>query len=210
MKTIIFYGFLLLGFTATFAQEDTELQTISIKIENFISYIAAQENTALERRIFLALEIGENGLEAEERFYIEQGIKLLSKKVTENSLIAIGTYGAKGQLIMPYTQIIDIKDVTSLIQTIQLDRTPGQTDGLDLAFQTAALQLKEGIDNDVIILRNDHVKSTNYAIAAVQAEPKLDKKPKEKAAAVNHTKLGGALALTALTILPDILEIIKN
>lgn len=207
MKTIIFYGFLLLGYTATSAQNDKEVQTISIKIENFISYIAAQEAAPSEQRIFLAIETGPTGLEAEERFYIEQGIKLLSKRITQTSLIAIGSYGSQGQLIVPYTAISDIKDFSDLVHKIQLDTSLEPSDGIDIAFQNASLQFKEGIDNVVMILRNNHVKNSTPTLAAAVTKKEVRE---EKKAAVSPTKLGGALALTALTILPDVLEIIKN
>jgi len=209
MKTIIFYSLLFLTIATTFAQKETEIHTKSIKIENFISYAAAQDNSPAERRIYLALEIGIDGLEAEERFYIEQGIKLLSKRVTENSLLAIGTYGSNSSIILPYSALSTIQDISSLIANAHKATNQSVSDGIDLAYETADLQAKEGIDNTVLILRNNNTK-TALATTTLETSTPAPGKPREQVTSGNQTKIGGAIALTALTILPEILEIIKN
>ena len=209
MKTIIFYSLLILTITTTIAQNEIEIHTKSLKIENFIDYVAAQEITPTERRIYLALEIGPNGLQAEERFYIEQGIKLLSKRVTENSLIAIGTYGSNSTIILPYSALNTIQDISSLIANAHKTTIQSVRDGIDLAYETADLQAKEGIDNTVLILRNNNTK-TALVTTKVETSTQAEENPREQVITGNQTKIGGAIALTALTILPDILEIIKN
>jgi len=209
MKTIIFYSLLILTITTTIAQNEIEIHTKSLKIENFIDYVAAQEITPTERRIYLALEIGPNGLQAEERFYIEQGIKLLSKRVTENSLIAIGTYGSNSTIILPYSALNTIKDISSLIANAHKTKNQSVSDGIDLAYETADLQAKEGIDNTVLILRNNNTK-TALVTTKIETSTQAEEKPREQVTTGNQTKIGGAIALTALTILPEILEIIKN
>ena len=203
MKTFLFYTLVILTVTTTFAQNHAEIHTKSLKIENFIDYVAAQAINPIEQRIYIALEIGPNGLQAEERFYIEQGIKLLSKRVTENSLIAIGTYGSKSTIILPYSTL------NAIIAHAHKTSNPGATDGIDLAYETAELQIKEGVKNIVLILRNN---STQAALGTTTSPsnataPQI---PLEQVTKGKQAKIGGAIALTALTILPDILEIIKN
>jgi hypothetical protein len=209
MKTFLFYTLVILTVTTTFAQNHAEIHTKSLKIENFIDYVAAQAINPIEQRIYIALEIGPNGLQAEERFYIEQGIKLLSKRVTENSLIAIGTYGSKSTIILPYSTLNAIKDISTIIAHAHKTSNPGATDGIDLAYETAELQIKEGVKNIVLILRNN---STQAALGTTTSPsnataPQI---PLEQVTKGKQAKIGGAIALTALTILPDILEIIKN
>jgi hypothetical protein len=204
MKTFLFYTLVILTVTTTFAQNHAEIHTKSLKIENFIDYVAAQAINPIEQRIYIALEIGPNGLQAEERFYIEQGIKLLSKRVTENSLIAIGTYGSKSTIILPYSTLN-----ATIIAHAHKTSNPGATDGIDLAYETAELQIKEGVKNIVLILRNN---STQAALGTTTSPsnataPQI---PLEQVTKGKQAKIGGAIALTALTILPDILEIIKN
>lgn len=214
MKTILMYGLLLVGCITAFAQENTELLTKSIKIENFISYIASQEIQETEQRVYIAIETGASGLQAEERFYLEQGIKLLSARLAENSLIAIGTYGSLGQVILPYTEISDLKNISNLLVNAHVsNKTSLDDDGIDLAYETAALQQKEDAINTVLIVRNSMINAapiakTNALVAPTQEQQVV--KQREQAQATNHNKLGGAIALTALTILPDLLEIIKN
>ena len=203
MKTIIFYSLLILTITTAVAQGEIEIQTKSIKIENFISYVANQEKAPTEKRIFLALEIGPNGLQAEERFYIEQGIALLSKRVTENGLLAIGTYGSNSDVILQYTAISALKDISTLITNTHKKTKSSQDDGIDLAYKNAEIHAKEGIENSVWILRNDNVTAASYALTPGESQTD-EEKPKEPAKASNHTKIGGAIALTALTILPDL------
>lgn len=212
MKTILMYGLLLVGCTTAFAQE-TELLTKSIKIENFISFIANQDITETEERIYIAIETGAAGLQAEERFYIQQGIKLLSTRLPENSLIAIGTYGALGQVILPYTEVSDVKDVSSIIASAHQTKSTSLDDGIDLAYDTAALQLHEDAINTVLLLRNSNANTAAVLTTSATQLPVQEQQvtpQRKQAEAANHNKLGGAIALTALTILPDLLEIIKN
>lgn len=213
MKTILMYGLLLVGCTTAFAQENTELLTKSIKIENFISYIASQEIQETEQRVYIAIETGSAGLQAEERFYLEQGIKLLSARLAENSLIAIGTYGSLGKVILPYTEISDLKNISNLLVNAHLSNKTSLDDGIDLAYETAALQQKEDAINTVLILRNSNINAPSISKTEEVVIPSQEKqvvKQREQAQATKHNKLGGAIALTALTILPDLLEIIKN
>ena len=138
-----------------------------------------------------------------------QGIKLLSKRVSKNSLIAVGFYGAQNKLISPHIPIDDFKDIVTTLNASKTSPEPKeQIDGINIAFNMATLEFKDGIKNTVIILRSNQVKhsalenTTSYT-------PEISEK-KEKTKAINHTKLGGAIALTAITILPDVLEIIKD
>ncbi len=210
MKTFFFYSLMLLGLATAYAQNDTEIHTKSIKIEDFISYIASLENTPREQRIYIALGVGPKGLNGENRFFLEQGIILLSKRLTKESLIAIGLYGSQGRVLMPYTLIQEIDNLSSYIKAIEINKPSPNVDGINLAFETAKFHGKEGIDNSVFLILNNN--STTDIVENTTGVKTTDVhvKEKEKTTASNHTKLGGAIALTALTILPDVLEIIKN
>ena len=213
MKTIIFTSLLILSITTALAQGEIEIQTKSIKIENFISYIAGQEIKETEQRLYFAIEMDTAGIQPEVRFYLEQGIKLLAARLSENSRIAIGTYGSLGQVILPYTEISNLNNISNLITNAHIATSTSLDDGIDLAYKTAALQQKEDVINTVFLLRNSHAKEAIIAQTveiAVTPQEKKVKNQREQAKAATHSKLGGAIALTALTILPDLLEIIKD
>ncbi len=209
MKTILFYAFLLAGSTITFSQNDQDVQTKTIKIEDFITYSAGLESSEIDHKLYLAVEIGSTGFEAEQRFYLEQGIKLLSKRLPETSFIAIGTYGNYGTIIQPYVQLDQLSNLSNSI--LQAQNNQEQLDGIDLAFQMASSHYQEEANNTVLIIRNNITSTTTLAskkttnLKALKAQETT-----EKVSTNTNPKLGGAIALTALSILPEVLDIIKD
>lgn len=208
MKTILFYAFLLAGSTITFSQNDQDVQTQTIKLEDFIAYSAGLETSEIDHKLYLAVEVGINGFEAEQRFYLEQGIKLLSKRLPKTSSIAIGTYGDYGTILQPYTQLDQISNLSNSI--LQSQNTQEQLDGIDLAFQMASSNYLEEVKNSVLIIRNNLTSKTLASKNKPISKALKPQEVKEKTTTHTNQKLGGALALTALSILPEVLDIIKD
>jgi len=210
MKTYIFYTLLTLGIVNALGQNDPEVHTKTIKIDDFITYVASQEPSETDQKLYLAVETGVNGFDAQQRFHLEQGIKLLSKRLPENSSIALGTYGANGRLIAPYTKTSQLTDVYNRIPQSVNEKTKAQLDGIDLAFQMASTQFQEDANNMVIIIRNNQTAITKIGSTTPSTKAQNLQETKEKPAAATNQKLGGAIALTALSILPEVLDIIKD
>jgi hypothetical protein len=84
-----------------------------------------------------------------------------------------------------------------------------EQDGSDIAYQFAKGDEVEGSDNKVIMLRNDQVEANVVATTSIQ-EKKNKKTREARLEAGKSYKLGGAIAITALSILPEILEVIKD
>ena len=208
MKTILFYAFLLAGSTITFSQNDQDVQTQTIKLEDFITYSAAYEASEIDHKLYLAVEVGVNGFEAEQRFYLEQGIKLLSKRLPETSFLAIGTYGGYGTILQPYTPLDQLSNMSNSI--LQSQNNQEQLDGIDLAFQMAFSQYQEGANNTVLIIRNNITSTTLVYKGETNSKALNKQETKEKTTTHTNQKLGGAIALTALSILPEVLDIIKD
>ncbi|MFT5752046.1 MAG: hypothetical protein ACI86L_001557, partial [Dokdonia sp.] len=99
--------------------------------------------------------------------------------------------------------------LASMTQLYAMEMTDNQSDGIDLAYQYANENFEVDYDNKVLILRND----SSAAHKKIAKSSRSKKQKDVSAEAVNiapKTKLGGAIALTALSILPEILDIIKN
>lgn len=208
MKTILFYVFLLAGSTICFSQGDQNVQTQTIKLEDFITYSAGLETSEIDHKLYLAIEVGANGFEAQQRFYLEQGIKLLSRRLPETSFIAIGTYGGYGAILKPYTQLNQISNLNNSI--LQSQNSQEKLDGIDLAFQMASSHYLEGANNTVLIIRNNLTSTTKVSKNKTTSKAHNTKETKEKTITPKNQKLGGAIALTALSILPEVLDIIKD
>lgn len=210
MKTVIFYGLLIIGITSSFAQSAQKVNTQTIKIEEFISHTVEDQAYDSPQILYLLAEVGPNGFNASEIFHIQQGLKLLSKRLPENSLVALGTYGSNAKLVAPFTKSDQLEDISKVLSQDSLFSDKVLIDGIDLAFQTTSKYPDATLQKTVLILRNNKTIEEISNVAETASKPTASPKNAEKLNIASKQKLGGAIALTALSILPEVLDIIKD
>lgn len=212
MKTAVLIITVL--FQTLLLEAQNKVVTETTTIENFISFTSEYPINEKEQHIYIALQLPRNSLTQENLFQLEYGLNLLGKKLTQESSISLGTYGSYGSILLPKTRIEDLEDAN--IKNLILSKLPTLTqsqDGINLAYTQANITNESGIETTVLLLRNatnhtNQKNSSNTTVPAVVATS--TEQPKEPVKAVSNPKIGGAIALTALTILPEILEIIKD
>lgn len=202
---------LFLSLQLGYAQDNTqEVATTMLTVESLITYAADRFPTEEPQQLYVLIETGEGGVSTDARFFIEHGMRLLLKRLAPTDLVAIGTYGYDNQVILDFTEASNSEDILSIMTKLYtMEAVDDESDGIDLAFQLANENYEEDYENRVLILR-DNSNATKGKIANSKKLRNQEAASKEASSISPNTKLGGAIALTALSILPEILDIIKN
>ncbi|WP_299766040.1 hypothetical protein [uncultured Dokdonia sp.] len=210
MKRYMIYALLLLIGIQVNAQED--IATTVIKLKDLITHAADAYPNEEPQQIYLLIETGASGISSDHRFYLEQGIQLLLKRLQPEDKIAIGTYGGNNTTIVSYTEASNSDHILKELQKIYTITNQDEgKDGIDMAYQFAKNYYVEDTENKVIMMRNDQVASQSIAADSKNDKEKKHKKTRaERKEAGQSYKLGGAIAITALSILPEVLEVIKD
>lgn len=210
MKTyIISIIFVLMTIQLT-AQEDVSITVI--KLKDLITHAADSYPNEEPQQIYLLIETNASGVSSDYRFFLEQGMQLLLKRLQPKDKIAIGTYGGNTRTIVSYTEASNASHILTELQKIYTisDHDTGK-DGIDMAYQFAKHYYVDASENKVIIMRNDQVTGNTIAVNGKEEEKINTKKTSEELKEAGRPfKLGGAIAITALSILPEVLEIIKD
>lgn len=211
MKLAKITSMLLLCLQVGYAQDNTqEIGTTMLTLETLITHAADKFPTDKAQKMYVLVETDAEGVSTDARFFLEQGVRLLLKRLQPTDQIAIGTYGSDNQTILDFTEVSNTKTIFSgMKQLYAVEIIDNDGDGIDLAYQYARENYEVDFVNKVIMLRNDST-SSHRSIAKSRSSKKSAKSPKEQITASTKTKLGGAIALTALSILPEILDVIKN
>tara|TARA_R110001632_G_scaffold147436_3_gene264496 strand:- start:481 stop:1116 length:636 start_codon:yes stop_codon:yes gene_type:complete len=202
---------LFLSLQLGYAQNNTqEVATTMLTVESLITYAADRFPAEEPQQLYVLIETQAGGVSTDARFFIDHGMRLLLKRLAPTDLIAIGTYGYDNQMILDFTEASNSEDILStMTQLYTMEAVNDESDGIDLAYQFANENYEEDYENRVLILR-DNSNATNGKVANSKKLRKQEAASKEASSISPNTKLGGAIALTALSILPEILDIIKN
>lgn len=228
----------LLLWIGLYSTAQTEkIETNLVNAVDLITYAADYETDGEAQKVYLLVETSATGVAEESRFYIEQAVQLLFKRLEERDKIAIGTYGVVSGVVLPYTQVIDEKAINNGITALLSGGfTPVSRDGIAIAYELASQEADLESTHRIIMVKGSAeyqetaVSSTSLnayvSIPATTPESKggtavitpktkaeerqEQREQRKQAKAAQHKNLGGAIALTALTILPEILEVIKD
>ena len=210
------------------AQEETEITTTVLKAENLITYAADNYPQQNAQQIYLLVETGVSGISQESKFFVEKGVELLLKRLKTGDEIAIGTYGSTNGILIPYTDVTKEELITQQVQALLKSTFNSQNgDGMDIAYNLAESNQTATKESTVLMLRDTGLSTvsappsaTNSFVATenlsgidtinTPATRKELRAQRKQAKAAEQTTIGGAIALTALTILPEILDIIKD
>lgn len=229
---------LLLLWIGLYSTAQTEkIETNLVNAVDLITYAADYETDGEAQKVYLLVETSVTGVAKESRFYIEQAVQLLLKRLEEGDEMAIGTYGAVSGVVLPYTQVTDEKAINNGITALLSGGfTPVNRDGIAIAYELASQQADLENTHRIIMVKGSAeypdtaAKSTSFnayvtipattpeskgETAAITPKTKAEERQEQReqrkqAKAAQHKNLGGAIALTALTILPEILEVIKD
>ena len=233
MKNIFTLALMLIALQLK-AQNESEIQSTVIKAEHLITYAAENFPSENPQQLYVLVETGESGISIENKFYIEQGLRLLIKRLDDGDKVAIGTYGAISANILPFTEVSKIVVLQESIDSLFTGNfVESNASGIAIAYDMIEAHHDDEQASSVIMIRGAGIKNREEARALTasntpqkdqnsiaslykeaQVSPrdqrKLEREQRKQSRAADHKNLGGAIALTALTMLPEILDIIKD
>lgn len=236
MKNVWTMVLFVIGLQMT-AQTENDIQTTVLKAEHLITFAADNFPSEEPQQVYLLIETGKAGIATDDRFYIEQGLKLLLKRLDQEDKIAIGTYGAVNAAVLPFTEVSDKIIIDSGIANLFKGNFKQEPkDGIAMAYDLTEQNYNEEMTSNVLMLRGTGQKivaekstelvsayqqvslsqkdpvavATKKGAVSEKEEKKEERAQRKQARAAEHKSLGGAIALTALTLLPEILDVIKD
>ncbi len=211
----------------TINAQTSEIKTTILKAEDLITHAAENDPSETTNTTFLLVETGAAGIKKDDIFYLKKGLQLFLKRSNEENSIAIGVYGAANAIILNVTPISEVESINLALDNLIKGTFPiSGNDGIELAYDLIQHLKDDDIENTMIIVRgtakiitdisekNAYTSNNRGNASVLPSDKKITKKEKralrKENKAVQHSSVGGAIALTALTILPELLEVIKD
>ena len=196
--TLIFVAFVI---PSSIAQEKN-IETHSVSIENIIPFIVDNygikgNGEQVAKNLTFLIQMPETELDGESKIILKQAFKLLSSRLAENDNISIVTYSGFNGIALKQTSPKDLKKILFVINDFKSSVKEFHNDGIELAYNYTQDNFDEDAINTVVMIRNPNVLLGNSAYNnASLVEP-----PKKK---------NNAVLITAMSLLPELLAIIKN
>jgi len=216
MKNLLTLCVTLLSLTCLTAQNSIETQ--SITLDNLITFIANYFPKGLEineasinannqeatktKQISFILETTINNYATEDKIMLQQAFKFLSSRLTKNDKLSIFVYAGQNGLLLDRVLATETKKILSVLSNVKSSIKTKHTDGIAMAYKQAQEHDMETAENIVIMVRNPNAAKAKTEIPELK-EATAEKKIKEK-------KGNNLVLLTAITLLPEIISIIKN
>jgi secreted protein with Ig-like and vWFA domain len=202
MKAVIIL-ILALFVNATSSAQEKNIETQSVSIENLITFIVENYDTATEdevqelKNISFLLQVSNVNQSVEAAVILKQAFKLLSKRLNEDDRISIITYSGINGVALGQTSPKELKKLLYTIDNLGSSVKEFHEDGIELAYEYTKENFIEESINSVVMIRNPNISrevSSNLVTQTTEA-------PKKKS---------NAVLLTAITLLPEIIAVIKN
>jgi len=203
MKTLITIILSAFVITTSISQEKN-IETKSVEIDNLISfvvqnYFAPKVNSELEmQNITFLIQVPETDLSIENQVVLKQAFKLLSTRLTENDFISIVTYSGFNGIALKQTAPNDLKKILYPLNNLKSSVKEFHKDGIELAYNYAKNNFKDKAINTVVMVRNPNIINGNNTSSNT-----ITTKPIKK-------KNSGVVLITALSLLPELIAVIKN
>ncbi len=201
MKSLITLIFVAFTIAPSIAQVKN-IETYSVSIENLIPFIV--DNYALNhdddsviKNLTFLIQVSDTDLDVESEIILKQAFKLLSRRLTENDNISIVTYSGFNGIALKQTSPKDLKKILFTINDFKSNVKEFHKDGIELSYSYTNENFIEEAINSVIMIRNP-----NASLGIVTYNnSSLTEPPKKK---------NNAVLITAMSLLPELLAIIKN
>jgi len=183
----------------TSTSQEKNIETKSVSINNLITFIVENypNSTSDINNIFLLVQLPKQGLAIEEEIVLKQALKLLSSRLTEEDQISIIGYSGLNGIALKPTSAKDIKGMFHAVNDFQSSIKEFHSDGIAFTYEFAEAEFDEEAINTVIMVRNP-----NPSISEINASPVVSNK--------NGKKKNNAVLITAISLLPELIAIIKN
>nr|WP_321235592.1 hypothetical protein [uncultured Psychroserpens sp.] len=195
---------LLVSFFCT--SQDQYIETKSVSIDNFITFIVEhienndEDSESSLRNVTFLLQTPISDLSPEDKVILKQAFKLISERLSLNDYISIVTYSGFNGIALKKTTPKDLKSIIYSIENLKSSINEFHNDGIELAYTYTKENLEEEAKNMVIMVRNP--KSLIAKSSTVDQAQILQNG--------NEPKKNNLVLLTAITLLPQIISVIKD
>jgi len=217
MKKVIHLLVFLLVFIDAKAQN---LETKSVSLDNFISFIAdnfplestnkedknedKNEDKITGHQIVFLLETTKKNFSSEDEIILKQAFKFLSNRLTEDDTISIVLYSGQNGLLLDSESPKEIKKVLHALNNVKDNLIENYDDGISQAYNFANNNFDEEVNNTVIMVRNPDAKEE------VKTKSLNNDTVTQLEAKTSKNKNGSLVWLTAISLLPELIQVIKD
>lgn len=186
--------------------QNNDIKTKSVSIDNLISFIVDDieskdaNSTAPPEHLIFLLQTPVGDLIAEDKVILKQAFKLVSNRLSSNDHLSILAYSGLNGIALNKAASKDLKDIIYTIENLKTSIKEPHKDGIELAYNFA--ESSKDVDGNctIIMVRNPKAMiARSDTNASVQNSLNVDK-----------PKKGNAVLLTAITLLPQIISVIKD
>lgn len=180
--------------------QEKNIETESVEVENLISFIVENYkkkeagDSGIYNLIFL-IQVSNNGYSLEDEVILKQGFKLLSKRLTEVDNISMIGYSGLNGIALEQESIKNLKKILFTLNNFKSSIKEFHKDGITLAYEYADKNFVEDAINKVIMIRMPNSQNIDET---------------QSASALPKKKKGNAIVLTAITLLPEIISVLKD
>jgi hypothetical protein len=202
MKSIITLILIAFVITTGIAQEKN-IVTKSVEIDNLIPFVIQNFPTSNDdddvdlRNVTFLIQVSETDLSIENQVVLKQAFKLLSNRLSEDDLVSIVTYSGFNGVALKQTAAHELKKILYTVNNLKSAVKEFHVDGIELAYNYTNDNFEEEAINTVVMVRNPNAST----IANTYATPSTIKTSKKKT---------GAVLITAISLLPELISVIKN
>ncbi len=203
MKTLIKSVVLLLVVTQLNSQE-RRVETESVTLENLFTFVIDHfEEDGESQNVTFLLKTHPTGFSDEDKFILKQTFKLLSKRLTEDDYISIATYNNYSGIALQKSKATDLKKLLYTLEHPKKSIEAFAKDGIEFAYKYANINYEDDYENTVIMVRLPERKGI-ASVSVANANMAANAAPK------NNKGAGAAVVLSALALLPEIIQVIKD
>ena len=192
----------ILFFTVQLNSQERRVETESVTLENLFTFIVDHfEEDGNPQNITFLLKTHKGDFSDEDKFILKQTFKLLSKRLSKDDYVSIATYNDYSGIALTKTPPNELKKILYTIEYPRESINAFAKDGIELAYTYAKNNYEEDYDNKVVMIRLPERKgSINSMQNSVTAN----------IAPTKQKGNGAAVVLSALALLPEIIQVIKN
>lgn len=203
--------FPLKGFT-----QEQQVETKSVLLDDFISFIAEnyelpsmkseedldeeEDVELIPHNIVFLIETTNKNPSQEDIISLKQAFRFLAKRLSKNDHVSIIAYSGMNGLVLDKTDPTDTKKTLYALDDIKGQIDKSCRDGIAFAYEYLKKSFESDSNNSVVMIRNPNAANQHYKSSATSMSQD-NIKPKGN---------GTAIVLTAITLLPELIAVIKD
>ncbi len=192
--------------------QNQQVETQSVTLDNLIAFIANtypakldenhidyNEDDVVSRNITFLLETSITNPSVEDALILKQAFKFLEKRLKTTDHISMIAYSGMNGLLLEKTSPSQLKKILFVTNDFKSNLNKIDSDGIAYAYSYTSENYEEDAINSVVMIRNPNATITKPRIESTAQI--TNQQPKQK---------NNVLLLTAITLLPEIIAIIKD